>query len=156
MSEAWERDRLLQELESYKKYNASLIDKVRELDMAEVARRNPPPPKDNHALKWKQDWVAKELANPKAVEDYRAMAQQDYSLSPEKWNGNEQAFYQRMPRSDGSWPPGYDRETFIRQQNGLSADGKSLIDQAPEPEPEKAPEPLSDWLQGLINKAGKT
>lgn len=104
----------------------TLAEQLVERDLAEVAARE-------EAEKQKQ-----KPADP-------STAQRVYNdLLKEEWwveASRAQAWiesglrYKNGP-SDGSWPPGVDREAYMRKACGLNADGTALLSEAPPPEQE--------------------
>jgi hypothetical protein len=135
--------RLREALESYKRNNESLVEKIRELDMAEVERKSAKP-EVNYALQVAQRFVEDTLANPKAVEELRRCAWSDWSRSP---GGN---FYRYLAPSDGSWPEGFTPEAYVRNFHGLNDDGTAM---AGEPESEAQEIKLSPEMQAMIARA---
>jgi hypothetical protein len=137
--------RLREALESYKRTNESLVDKIRELDVADVERKSAKP-EVNYALQVARRFVEDTLANPKAVEELRRCAWSDWSRSP---GGN---FYRYLAPSDGSWPEGegFTPEAYVRNFHGLNADGRAM---AGEPEPKAEEIKLSPEMQAMIARA---
>jgi hypothetical protein len=137
--------RLQQELSSLRQNNESLTERLRQRDRDEVAKAEAAKPKDNYRLQGAQRSVAGTLGNPEAVEELRAAAWVDFSLSP----GEGRLYRDRAP-GDGRWPEGVTAEGYVRKFHGLNESGDALAGEKPvEPEPTK----LSPWLEAGIARA---
>jgi hypothetical protein len=141
MSSETDLFKLQQELQSLREQRVSLTDQLRARDMAEVARVEAAKPKDNFELKFAQQFVEKELANPAFVEDYRKAA----------WREAKVFMVDHPPEyREGGWPENLTAEIYINRSHGLNDDGDALVgEKPPEPEPTK----LSPWLEAGIARA---
>jgi hypothetical protein len=137
--------RLQQELSSLRQNNESLTERLRQIDRDAVAKAEAARPKDNYRLKQAQRSVDGTLAIPQAVEELRASAWLDFSLSP-----GEGRLYRSRPPRDGSWPEGMTQESYIRKFHGLNESGDAMAGETP-PEPEETK--LSPWLEAGIARA---
>jgi hypothetical protein len=137
--------RLQQELATLRATNMAQADSLRARDMAELAKAEAAKPKDNYRLTYAQRSVDGTLGNSQAVEELRASAWLDFSLSP-----GEGRLYRSRPPRDGSWPEGMTPESYVRKFHGLNESGDAMAgEKTPEPEEKK----LSPWLEAGIARA---
>src|SRR5713101_1518973 len=123
--------RLQQELATLRATNMAQADSLRARDMAELARVEAAKPQINYRLQSAQRSVDGSLGNPEAMEEFRAAAWVDFSLTPGEGN-----LYRDRAPGDGRWPEGVTPESYVRKFHGLNEDGDALAGEKP-PEPEE-------------------
>jgi hypothetical protein len=138
-----ETERLQIELDTLRRTNVFYAEQLRTRDLAEADKNTPA--EINYALRSAQRRADEWLENPEAMEELRAAAWLDFSLTPEEGN-----LYRSRPPSDGSWPPEMSAESYVRKFHGLNESADALAGETP-PEPEEIK--LSPWLEAAIAKA---
>jgi hypothetical protein len=137
--------KLQQELATLRQNNESLADRLRQRDHDEIAKAEAAKPKENFRLKHAQRSVDQTLGNPEAVEELRASAWTDFSLTSGEGN-----LYRSRPPKDGSWPEGVTPESYTRKFHGLNESADALAGEKP---PEPTETKLSPWLEAGIARA---